>query len=949
MAIFTVTTLVDQNDGNTADGLSLREAIAAANASAGADTIVFDGALSGGKIALAHGEMAVTDSLTIDGDNNGDGAIDFAVDAGGSSRAFRVSADLEVDTLRLVDGQAAGNGGAIVHTGGVLTLRDAELYRNGSDGNGGAIFSRGDGVVLENVRLVGNVAADDGGAVSVKNTSLSVTGGDVQGNRAGGGLSGEGGGIAATNSAVVLADAAVSSNSAGAGGGIAVTGGSLAVTGGEIAGNGDFGRTTAGGGILAENAAVSLIDAAVSRNAAMEGGGLKLDGGTLTVVGGDFEANAVRADRAVVPEAKGSAIFLTEGDGAVSISETRFNRNDIQARGSSADHGAVYVAEGRHADIAQSDFNFSGGALTVAGSVALEGGSVSDQATGLRMEGGTATVEGTRFAVNRGVELGAGGSDVTLDGVVMTGTKEAVRGDENSTVASRLTISDSVVTGRINVARTDVELRDSQFANSAFSMLRGTLEASGNKFQGYQMGLTRVEAQTADNLFTLGNGSVAALRVNSGHLVSRGDTFQDNSTSSFRLDDGGAVELNGIADARFVDGVFRDNEAEHQGGAIFVSERAQVAVIDSTLTDNTAWQGGALGGTGTITVRGSELRGNTSNGTPSQGILVPNPDGNPVTITSSRIGTDKLVLGSGDDNVDGDAFDNLIFLSSGDDRSNGRDGHDSIHGGRDDDLVRGGAGRDALWGDDGRDSLFGDAGADTLRGGDGADIMRGASGDDLLFGGTGDDSLFGEAGNDTLRGEDGRDRMEGGRGNDRLLGGEAGDTLDGAGGRDHLSGEDGNDELFGAAGADVLFGGDGNDTMRGGGSDDQMTGGRGDDIMLGQDGNDVMDGGAGRDWLIGGMRNDTLSGGGGDDTLDGGAGVNRLNGGGGEDIFVLDRDGGVAVVEDFSGADQFLMREGARFSDLSFGGNRILYDGDLVARVIGVETSSLDAGDFIFL
>ena len=63
LAVFTVTTKLDVVDGN--DGVfSLRESVLSANALPGPDQIVFD--LGGpAEIALQHGELEITDALTI--------------------------------------------------------------------------------------------------------------------------------------------------------------------------------------------------------------------------------------------------------------------------------------------------------------------------------------------------------------------------------------------------------------------------------------------------------------------------------------------------------------------------------------------------------------------------------------------------------------------------------------------------------------------------------------------------------------------------------------------------------------------------------------------------------------------------------------------------------------------------------------------------------------------
>src|ERR671935_136686 len=88
MTTYTVTTLTDEafNSGDlaaeTADGggLSLREAIALANANAGADTITFDASLSGGTLRLTLGTLEVSGaSLTINGDLGNDGTPNITI------------------------------------------------------------------------------------------------------------------------------------------------------------------------------------------------------------------------------------------------------------------------------------------------------------------------------------------------------------------------------------------------------------------------------------------------------------------------------------------------------------------------------------------------------------------------------------------------------------------------------------------------------------------------------------------------------------------------------------------------------------------------------------------------------------------------------------------------------------------------------------------------------
>src|SRR5262245_57720410 len=130
MAVYTVTTLNDDNDGGAGgSGLSLREAIALANVSAGSDTIYFAPELSGGTIRLAS-TLTITDKLTSEGDGDildsgfpniritGDrlgndklaggltdiGASEAADTLGDNVQIFAASAALTIDGLVLTGG-----------------------------------------------------------------------------------------------------------------------------------------------------------------------------------------------------------------------------------------------------------------------------------------------------------------------------------------------------------------------------------------------------------------------------------------------------------------------------------------------------------------------------------------------------------------------------------------------------------------------------------------------------------------------------------------------------------------------------------------------------------------------------------------------------------------------------------------------------------------------------
>jgi hypothetical protein len=108
MATFTVTTATDAvaDDGQ----LSLREAIAQADASAGPDTIRFAPDLEGSTLRLAGGPLVLSGGVTVDGDADASGDR-VTLDAHGASRVLEIAggdADVALHGLGVTGGDAAG-------------------------------------------------------------------------------------------------------------------------------------------------------------------------------------------------------------------------------------------------------------------------------------------------------------------------------------------------------------------------------------------------------------------------------------------------------------------------------------------------------------------------------------------------------------------------------------------------------------------------------------------------------------------------------------------------------------------------------------------------------------------------------------------------------------------------------------------------------------------------
>ncbi len=269
-------------------------------------------------------------------------------------------------------------------------------------------------------------------------------------------------------------------------------------------------------------------------------------------------------------------------------------------------------------------------------------------------------------------------------------------------------------------------------------------------------------------------------------------------------------------------------------------------------------------------------------------VVVNGGDGNDlINGVGANLGRTRLFVNgdAGNDTIVGTNGDDVINGGLGDDAVNGQAGNDSISGAQGEDVLSGGLGNDSIDGGNGADFLTGQAGDDSINGGDGNDTLRGFEGNDTLIGVTGDDLLNGMDGNDSISGGVGQDQITGGSGDDTLDGGRNNDTINGNAGNDLIHGDHGNDYISAGTESDTVSGGDGDDTiiatdggdlLGGGDGNDQINAGAGDDTLTGGDGNDTLLGGAGNDILLGGDGDDVINGQGGTDIVAGNQGIDAI-------------------------------------------------------------------------
>jgi hypothetical protein len=372
-ATFVVTTLSDSGEG------SLRDAIAIANASPGADVITFQSGLIG-VIDLTGGQMNITDTLAI----KGPGADGLTINAHLQSRIFLVDdhnaakdSPLTLSGLTLLQGKhnpvlgESERGGAIASIES-LNVSDCLFTRNLSTGSGGAIIvlqvpdgvpvhldvrnstfqsnsselaagaigaNVGGSITLKNNRFINNLAGTTGGAAALqagKNQTLLVQNCQFVENHAS-----EAGAVFLAGdhtNTTIIRNSLFSQNEASArnGGGAVVGGGSVLIERTAFIEN--IGQTQGGGLDVTASSLLVIRSSQFVDNALLGegsgGGGLEVsvpEDSSARIIGSIFSGNSA---------GQGGGIQISEGSGSVGIVGSLISGNQSATNG-----GGIAVLE----------------------------------------------------------------------------------------------------------------------------------------------------------------------------------------------------------------------------------------------------------------------------------------------------------------------------------------------------------------------------------------------------------------------------------------------------------------------------------------------------------------------------------------------------------------------------------------------------------------------------
>ncbi len=305
-----VSTLEDENDGDFSAGdLSLREAIALASVSDGADTITFDASLSGGTIYFNESlsrDLIISDSVTI----NGLGQDNLTLDGGFIFKLPEFDAELNLDGLNMT--------GATIDSFGDLTLTDITISQsspnNGSSDNS-SIISRGS-LNLRSSSIVDSDGGDDLG-ILIESGTANIENSTIANHE---GVLGGSGVLILTSETVNISNSTIANNNNRFVGGVAnAGGGDVNIANSTIAnnngglGNGGIqnssGTVTVTSTILADNKGAGIGDVA--------GDGEYISGGNNLISNGDDADGFVDGVNGDIVGTNGDDPAIPDNDGLI--------------------------------------------------------------------------------------------------------------------------------------------------------------------------------------------------------------------------------------------------------------------------------------------------------------------------------------------------------------------------------------------------------------------------------------------------------------------------------------------------------------------------------------------------------------------------------------------------------------------------------------------------------
>ena len=581
-----IANLIANNGG---DGISLREAILAANAdnTDPADTINFAPSVTG-TIQLTNvghaGEIVINSNLTI----NGPGAELLTIRAfagttalGDGARIFNIqipilTRNVAINGLTLTGGDVGSTyGGGAILSFANLTITGSTISGNSASDSGGGITNRGGSLSIVGSTISGNSSNNLGGGVYSNLGSFNISQSTVSGNTAN--LS-SGGGIFIRSSTSTIDSSTISVNSAGGAGGIGIehTGPSTntTLTNSTISGNSASGS---GGGVAALSGTVNVRHSTITANRADSDSNATGSGGGVsgnvtidhTIVAGNLRSTSNRDDISGSITARYSLIGDNTG-----ATITNNGGNQIGTSAAQVD-ARLFVLRDNGGPSPTHSF--------LAGSPAIDTGDPAFSPPPTNDQRGTTF---GRVADGNGI----GGARIDIGAY-----------EQQNTTPVSFVVDTLVDEDDDNFAPGDLSLREAiALANTALGADTISFSSALTSGGPASINLTILGHLAITDSLTI-EGPDANLLTIRGFDPDGGGTNDGDGSRVLNIDDGNPATL---IDVEIVGLTLRGGDASGSGGAIFTAENLTVA--SSIITGNaTSFNGSNAGGGGIFSNAGS--------------------------------------------------------------------------------------------------------------------------------------------------------------------------------------------------------------------------------------------------------------------------------------------------------------------------------------------------------
>jgi filamentous hemagglutinin family protein len=485
---------------------------------------------------------------------------------------------LTVSNTSLLSGNTASSQGGGIFNNNSVTVSGSTLSGNSAT-SGGGIFNFST-VTVSNSTLSSNIASNQGGAIyNYLGSSVGVSNSTLSSNSA----SVRGGGIANRGTLTVSNTSTLSSNTAGSQGGGIFNTNSVTVSDSTLSGN----SATRGGGIF-NFSTVSVSNSTLSGNSASnQGGGIyNYLGSSVSVSNSTLSNNSASirgggiANRGTLTVSNNSTL---SGNTAGSEGGGIFNTNSVAVSGGS-------TLSNNSATNGGGIFNFSTVSVT---NSTLSGNSASNQGGGIyNYLGSSVSVSNSTLSSNTASSQGGGifnGGTLTVSG------SSTLSGNSASTAGGGIFNS----TGTVSLDSSTVSGNTSVLGGGIYNLANTVSLSNGTVLDG--------------NITTGSNSRGGGLFNSSGTVTIDNSTLRNNtSTSTDSLDRG-------------------------KGGGIYNNTGTVTILNNSTLSSNTAYDGGGIYNKGSLSIQNSTLTLNLARHTPNGYGGGINNNGGSVTLSNSTV------------------------------------------------------------------------------------------------------------------------------------------------------------------------------------------------------------------------------------------------------------------------------------------------------------------------